>query len=54
MLAFAHGGHHAAGDLGIRSTAICPAFVATDLATGLPTRPLDAMMPVNSEPEESY
>jgi NADP-dependent 3-hydroxy acid dehydrogenase YdfG len=43
-LAFAHGVRHAGWDLGIRSTAICPGFVATDLAAGLSTRPLDAMI----------
>jgi NADP-dependent 3-hydroxy acid dehydrogenase YdfG len=43
-LAFAHGVRHAGWDLGIRSTAICPGFVATDLAAGVSTRPLDSMI----------
>jgi NADP-dependent 3-hydroxy acid dehydrogenase YdfG len=43
-LAFAHGVRHAGWELGIRSTAICPGFVATDLAAGVSTRPLDSMI----------
>jgi NAD(P)-dependent dehydrogenase (short-subunit alcohol dehydrogenase family) len=34
-LALAHAIHHAGWDEGIRSTAICPGFVATDMARGL-------------------
>jgi NADP-dependent 3-hydroxy acid dehydrogenase YdfG len=43
-LAFAHGVRHAGWDFGIRSTAICPGFVATDLAAGVSSRPLDSMI----------
>jgi len=42
-LGLAHGLRHSGWDLGIRATAICPGFVATDMARGLSTRE-DAQM----------
>ncbi|MBD1554575.1 SDR family NAD(P)-dependent oxidoreductase [Pseudomonas typographi] len=37
-LGLAHGLRHSGWDLGIRATAICPGFVATDMARALSTR----------------
>ncbi len=37
-VALAHGIRHAGWDLGIRATAVCPGFVATDMARGLTDR----------------
>ncbi|OCR26151.1 short-chain dehydrogenase [Pseudomonas syringae] len=37
-LGLAHGLRHSGWDLGIRATAICPGFVATDMARSLSTR----------------
>ena len=42
-LGLAHGLRHTGWELGIRATAICPGFVATDMARGLTTRD-DAQM----------
>lgn len=42
-VALAHGIRHAGWDLGIRATAVCPGFVATDMARGLTTRTDDQM-----------
>jgi NAD(P)-dependent dehydrogenase (short-subunit alcohol dehydrogenase family) len=42
-VALAHAIRHEGFDLGIRSTAVCPGFVATDMAHGLTERPHDLM-----------
>jgi len=42
-VALAHGIRHAGWDLGIRATAVCPGFVATDMARGLTSRADDEM-----------
>lgn len=42
-VALAHALRHAGFDLGIRATAICPGFVATDMARALTDRAPDAM-----------
>lgn len=42
-VALAHGIRHAGWDLGIRATAVCPGFVATDMARGLTSRTDDQM-----------
>ncbi|RWR09056.1 SDR family NAD(P)-dependent oxidoreductase [Paenirhodobacter populi] len=42
-VALAHGLRHAGFDKGIRATAICPGFVATDMALALTDRPAEAM-----------
>jgi len=42
-LAMTHAIRHAGWDEGVRATAICPGFVATDMATGLAKRPPEAM-----------
>lgn len=42
-VALAHGIRHAGWDAGIRATAVCPGFVATDMARGLTDRPEDQM-----------
>lgn len=42
-VALAHGLRHAGFDKGIRATAICPGFVATDMALSLTDRPAEAM-----------
>jgi NADP-dependent 3-hydroxy acid dehydrogenase YdfG len=42
-VALAHGIRHAGFDLGIRATAICPGFVATDMARGVSGRADEAM-----------
>lgn len=47
-LAMAHAIRHAGWEHGIRSTAICPGLVATDMAFGLTKKPLQEMTP----PEE--
>ncbi|HEY0275978.1 MAG TPA: SDR family NAD(P)-dependent oxidoreductase, partial [Paenirhodobacter sp.] len=39
----AHGLRHAGFDKGIRATAVCPGFVATDMALALSERPADQM-----------
>lgn len=44
-LAMSHAIRHAGWDLGIRSTAICPGFVATDMAFGLSKMAPEAMTP---------
>lgn len=44
-LALAHAIRHAGWDLGIRSTAICPGLVATDMAFGLTNMAPDEMTP---------
>lgn len=44
-LAMAHAIRHAGWDLGIRSTAICPGLVATDMAFGLTNKPPQEMTP---------
>ncbi|MDQ2067890.1 SDR family NAD(P)-dependent oxidoreductase [Xinfangfangia sp. CPCC 101601] len=42
-LALAHGLRHAGFEHGIRATAICPGFVATDMGTALTERPAQEM-----------
>jgi NAD(P)-dependent dehydrogenase (short-subunit alcohol dehydrogenase family) len=42
-LAMTHAIRHAGWDLGVRATAICPGFVATDMAAGLTDRAPDDM-----------
>jgi NAD(P)-dependent dehydrogenase (short-subunit alcohol dehydrogenase family) len=42
-VALAHGIRHAGWDLGIRATALCPGFVATDMARALTNRPDELM-----------
>ncbi|MGL4964230.1 MAG: SDR family NAD(P)-dependent oxidoreductase [Inquilinus sp.] len=42
-LAMTHAIRHAGWDEGVRATAICPGFVATDMAAGLAKRPPEAM-----------
>lgn len=42
-VALAHGLRHAGFDQGVRATAVCPGFVATDMALALTDRPADAM-----------
>lgn len=42
-LALTHAIRHAGWDEGVRATAICPGFVATDMAAGLANRPPEAM-----------
>ncbi|MCD7107847.1 SDR family NAD(P)-dependent oxidoreductase [Rhizobium sp. DKSPLA3] len=42
-VALAHGIRHAGWDLGIRATAVCPGFVATDMARGLTARSDDQL-----------
>jgi NAD(P)-dependent dehydrogenase (short-subunit alcohol dehydrogenase family) len=44
-LAVAHAIRHAGWELGIRSTAICPGLVATDMAFGLTKKPPEEMTP---------
>ncbi|MCO6389586.1 SDR family NAD(P)-dependent oxidoreductase [Aliihoeflea aestuarii] len=41
--ALAHAIRHAGFDLGIRATAVCPGFVATDMALGVSDRPPELM-----------
>ncbi|MCO4317930.1 SDR family NAD(P)-dependent oxidoreductase [Phyllobacterium sp. 21LDTY02-6] len=47
-VALAHGIRHAGWDLGIRATALCPGFVATDMARALTDRADDLM----TDPED--
>lgn len=42
-VALAHGIRHAGFDDGVRATAVCPGFVATDMALSLSDRPAEAM-----------
>lgn len=42
-VALAHGLRHAGFDRGIRATAVCPGFVATDMAAAITDRPAAAM-----------
>ncbi len=42
-VALAHGIRHAGFDLGIRATAVCPGFVATDMALGISDRTAETM-----------
>jgi len=42
-VALAHGIRHAGWDLGIRATAVCPGFVATDMARSVTSRAEDQM-----------
>lgn len=42
-VALAHGIRHAGFDLGIRATAVCPGFVATDMALSISDRPAETM-----------
>ncbi|WP_026872849.1 SDR family NAD(P)-dependent oxidoreductase [Inquilinus limosus] len=42
-LALTHAIRHAGWDEGVRATAVCPGFVATDMAAGLTNRPPEAM-----------
>ncbi|QRI66236.1 SDR family NAD(P)-dependent oxidoreductase (plasmid) [Shinella sp. PSBB067] len=42
-VALAHGIRHAGFDAGIRATAVCPGFVATDMGLSLSGRPAEAM-----------
>ncbi|UWU17058.1 SDR family NAD(P)-dependent oxidoreductase [Rhizobium sullae] len=42
-VALAHGIRHAGWDFGIRATAVCPGFVATDMARGITSRADDQM-----------
>jgi NADP-dependent 3-hydroxy acid dehydrogenase YdfG len=42
-LAMTHAIRHAGWDLGVRATAICPGFVATDMSVGLTDRAADDM-----------
>ncbi|MBO9134886.1 SDR family NAD(P)-dependent oxidoreductase [Rhizobium sp. B230/85] len=42
-VALAHGIRHAGFDLGIRATAVCPGFVATDMALGITDRAAETM-----------
>lgn len=42
-LAMTHAIRHAGWDEGVRATAICPGFVATDMAAGLANRPPETM-----------
>ncbi|MCW5712631.1 SDR family NAD(P)-dependent oxidoreductase [Shinella sp.] len=42
-VALAHGIRHAGFDVGIRATAVCPGFVATDMGLSLSGRPAEAM-----------
>lgn len=42
-LALTHAIRHAGWDAGVRATAVCPGFVATDMAVGLADRPAEAM-----------
>ncbi len=42
-LGLAHAIRHAGWDKGVRSTALCPGLVATDMARGLTSLPLEAM-----------
>ncbi|MFO1061276.1 MAG: SDR family NAD(P)-dependent oxidoreductase [Dongiaceae bacterium] len=42
-LAFTHAVRHAGWEAGVRATAICPGFVATDMAAGLSDYPLASM-----------
>jgi NAD(P)-dependent dehydrogenase (short-subunit alcohol dehydrogenase family) len=42
-LAMTHAIRHAGWDEGVRATAVCPGFVATDMAAGLANRPPEAM-----------
>lgn len=42
-LALTHAIRHAGWNEGVRATAICPGFVATDMAAGLANRPPEAM-----------
>jgi NAD(P)-dependent dehydrogenase (short-subunit alcohol dehydrogenase family) len=43
-LALCHAVRHAGWEAGIRATAICPGFVATDMAAGLTSQPLSTMI----------
>jgi len=47
-LALAHAIRHAGWEKGVRSTALCPGFVATDMARGLTSLPPEAM----TQPED--
>ncbi|MFT3691187.1 SDR family NAD(P)-dependent oxidoreductase [Paenirhodobacter sp.] len=42
-LALAHGLRHAGFEKGVRATAVCPGFVATDMAAALTERPAELM-----------
>ncbi|GEO84798.1 MULTISPECIES: SDR family NAD(P)-dependent oxidoreductase [Alphaproteobacteria] len=42
-VALAHAIRHAGFDKGVRATAVCPGFVATDMAAGLTDRPAELM-----------
>lgn len=42
-VALAHGIRHAGFDAGVRATAVCPGFVATDMGLSLSGRPAEAM-----------
>ena len=42
-VALAHGLRHEGFEHGIRATAICPGFVATDMGTSISDRPAEAM-----------
>ncbi|WP_225768995.1 SDR family NAD(P)-dependent oxidoreductase [Inquilinus sp. Marseille-Q2685] len=42
-LALTHAIRHAGWDEGVRATAICPGFVATDMAAGLTSRPAESL-----------
>ena len=42
-VALAHGIRHAGFDLGVRATAVCPGFVATDMGLSLSDRPAENM-----------
>lgn len=42
-VALAHGIRHAGFDLGIRATAVCPGFVATEMALGISDRAAETM-----------
>lgn len=48
VLALAHGIRHCGQDSRVRATAICPGFVATDMASGLPVD----MLPTVTQPED--
>lgn len=47
-IGLAHALRHAGFEKGIRATAVCPGFVATDMAAGITDRPLDTM----TQPED--
>ncbi len=48
VLALAHGIRHCGDDAQVRCTAICPGFVATDMAAGVPAEQLDEL----TQPED--